>query len=350
MRAPPDVPILHVILPGDIDDPASPSGGNGYDRRICAGLTAAGWSVREHAVAGDWPRPSPAARAALADVLAGTPDGALVLVDGLVASVVPDVLAAHRRRLRLVALVHLPRDDDTEARALATVTAVVATSAWTRDALLRRYALPAERVHVAPPGVDPAPPAPGSATGSALLCVAAVARHKGHDVLVEALTTVTDRHWTLTCVGPLHREPEFVHRLRERITAGRLGDRIRLTGPLVGDRLHAAYAAADLLVHPSRGETYGMVVTEALARGVPVLATAVGGLPDALGRTAAGDRPGLLVPPDDPTALATALRRWLDDAALREQLRHAAVRRRDTLADWDSTVARITTALKEASA
>ncbi|MEG3636803.1 glycosyltransferase family 4 protein [Micromonospora palythoicola] len=350
MRAPPDVPILHVILPGDIDDPASPSGGNGYDRRICAGLTAAGWSVREHAVAGDWPRPSPAARAALADVLAGTPDGALVLVDGLVASVVPDVLAAHRGRLRLVALVHLPRDDDTEASALASVTAVVATSAWTRDALLRRYALPAERVHVAPPGVDPAPPAAGSATGSALLCVAAVARHKGHDVLVEALATVADRRWTLTCVGPLHREPEYVHRLRERITAGRLGDRIRLAGPLVGDRLHAAYAAADLLVHPSRGETYGMVVTEALARGVPVLATAVGGLPDALGRTATGDRPGLLVPPDDPTALATAVRRWLDDAALREQLRHAAVQRRDTLADWGSTVARIITALKEASA
>ncbi|GIJ20793.1 glycosyl transferase [Micromonospora lutea] len=341
---------LHVILPGDIDDPASPSGGNGYDRRICAGLAAAGWSVREHAVPGDWPRPAPVARAALARVLAGLPDGALVLVDGLVASVVPDELAAHSGRLRLVALVHLPRDDDAEAGALAAVTAVVATSSWTRDALLRRYALPAERVHVAPPGVDPAAPASGSGTGSALLCVAAVARHKGHDVLVEALSAVTDRPWRLTCVGPLHREPEFVDRLRERITAGRLGDRIRLTGPLAGDQLDAAYAAADLLVHPSRGETYGMVVTEALARGVPVLASAVGGLPDTLGRTAAGDRPGLLVPPEDPAALATALRRWLDDAALREQLRHAALRRRDTLADWNSTVAQITTALKEASA
>ncbi|MFD1084294.1 glycosyltransferase family 4 protein [Micromonospora andamanensis] len=350
MRAPPDVPTLHVILPGDIDDPASPSGGNGYDRRICAGLAAAGWSVREHGVSGDWPRPSPAARAALARVLAGLPDGALVLVDGLVASVVPDVLAAHAGRLRLVALVHLPREDDEEARALAAVTAVVATSTWTRDALLRRYALPAERVHVAPPGVDPAPLVPGTASGSALLCVAAVARHKGHDVLVESLTSLADRSWTLTCVGPLHREPEFVDRLRERITVGRLGDRIRLAGPLAGDRLAAAYAAADLLVHPSRGETYGMVVTEALARGVPVLATAVGGLPDTLGRTTAGDRPGLLVPPDDPTALATALRRWLDDVALREQLRHAAALRRDTLTDWNGTVAQITTALKEASA
>ncbi len=48
---------LHVVLPNDIDDPAAPSGGNVYDRRICDGLAAAGWSVREHAVRGAWPHP-----------------------------------------------------------------------------------------------------------------------------------------------------------------------------------------------------------------------------------------------------------------------------------------------------
>ncbi|MFV2100930.1 glycosyltransferase family 4 protein [Micromonospora sp. LOL_024] len=343
------MPILHVVLPGDIDDPASPSGGNGYDRRICAGLADAGWSVRERAVPGAWPDPTPAERAAVAHLLAGLPDAALILIDGLVASVVPDALAAHARRLRLVALVHLPRDDASEARALAAATAVVATSTWTRDALVRRYALPAHRVHVAAPGVDPAAPAPGSPAGSALLCVAAVAAHKGHDVLVEALAAVADRSCTLTCVGPLHREPEFVDRLRDRIAVHRLGDRVRFTGPRTGAGLDAAYAAADLLVHPSRGETYGMVVTEALARGVPVLATAVGGLPDTLGHTATGERPGLLVPPDDPSALGAALGRWLDDAALREDLRRAARHRRAALHDWTSTVALITMALKEAS-
>ncbi len=344
------MPTLHVILPGDIDDPVSPSGGNGYDRRICTGLAVAGWPVREHAVPGAWPRPSPAEHTALAGVLSGLPDGALVLVDGLVASVVPDALAANARRLRLVALVHLPRDDDTEARALAAVTTVIATSDWTRAQLLRRYALPADRVHVAAPGVDPAPSVSGSPAGSALLCVAAVATHKGHDVLAEALAAVADRTWTLTCVGPLHREPAFVDRLRERIAAHRLGDRVRLTGPLAGDRLAAAYAAADLLVHPSRGETYGMVVTEALARGIPVLASAVGGLPDALGHAAPGERPGLLVPPGDQEALATALRHWLDDPALRDRLRRAAHQRRATLDDWTTTTDRITTALKEAMA
>jgi glycosyltransferase involved in cell wall biosynthesis len=98
---------------------------------------------------------------------------------------------------------------------------------------------------------------------------------------------------------------------------------------------------ADLLVLPSRGETYGMVVTEALARGVPVLATAAGGLPEALGRTPAGGVPGLLVPPDDSPALAGALRAWLGDPGLRHTLRAAARARRATLTPWSRTVATV---------
>ena len=57
---------VHVVLPGDIDDPATPSGGNFYDRRICAGLGERGWSVHEHPVPGAWPHPDPADRATLA--------------------------------------------------------------------------------------------------------------------------------------------------------------------------------------------------------------------------------------------------------------------------------------------
>ena len=73
-----------------------------------------------------------------------------------------------------------------------------------------------------------------------------------------------------------------------------------------------------MLVLASHAETYGMVVTEALARGLPVITTAVGGLPEALGQTRDGRRPGLLVPPGDSGALAAALRRWLTDAELRQ--------------------------------
>ncbi|OLB81765.1 MAG: glycosyl transferase [Actinobacteria bacterium 13_2_20CM_2_71_6] len=336
---------LHVVLPGDIDDPATPSGGNTYDRRICAGLAASGWSVREHAVRGAWPRPSGTERADLARVLAAVPDDAVVLLDGLVASAVPDVLVPQSRRLRLVVLVHMPLGDDAEGAALAAARAIVTTSAWSRWRLLDRYPLPADRVHVATPGVDPASLAPGSDAGTGLLCVAAVAPHKGHDLLAEALAKVADLPWNCMCVGSLGRDPGFVDQLRRQVRGYGLADRVHLVGPRTGDQLAAAYAAADLLVLASRGETYGMVVTEALARGIPVLATAANGLPEALGRAPDGSLPGMLVEPDDPAALAGALRRWLGDTDLRQQLRCSARGRRATLSGWTVTAELVSTVL-----
>ncbi|MEV1287411.1 glycosyltransferase family 4 protein [Micromonospora sp. NPDC049679] len=342
--------VVHVVLPNDIDDPATPSGGNTYDRRICQGLAAAGWSVREHAVRGAWPAPDATERADLTRVLSAIPDNAVVLLDGLIASAVPDVLAPQARRLRLVVLVHMPLGDDAEGAALAAAVAVVTTSEWTRRRLLDLYGLPADRVHVATPGVDRAPLAPGSDTGSELLCVAAVTPHKGHDVLTEALAAVGDMPWTCVCVGALTRDPGFVDLLRRQTHGYGLADRVRLVGPRTGDELAAAYAAADLLVLASRGETYGMVVTEALARGIPVLATAANGLPEALGHAPDGSRPGILVEPDDPPALAGALRRWLSDTDLRQQLRRSAHGRRTTLRDWTVTAASMAEVLKGAVA
>jgi glycosyltransferase involved in cell wall biosynthesis len=99
--------------------------------------------------------------------------------------------------------------------------------------------------------------------------------------------------------------------------------------------LDAAYAGADLLVLASRAETYGMVVTEALARGVPVVAADVGGVPEALGEDPA--RPGVLVPPGDPVALGAAVRAWLLDGDLRDRLRRAARARRASLRGWAAT-------------
>ena len=80
-----------------------------------------------------------------------------------------------------------------------------------------------------------------------------------------------------------------------------------------------------------------MVVTEALARGLPVVASEVGGVPEALGHGADDIRPGLLVPPDDPAALRDALRAWLEDADLRRRLRRAARERRASLSRWSTT-------------
>jgi len=395
---------LFVVLPGNVDDPATPSGGNRYDRAVCDRL-ARSREVHEIAVNGDWPRPSTIARAAVAGALDGLPDGSTVLLDGLVACGIPEVLEPTADRLRLVVLVHLPLGDETglspaeaaeltarERRTLHAAAAVVVTSDGAARRVIELHALPPAKVHVAVPGVDPAPLAPGSATGPesdtasgsatglesatasgstaddatahsataddataddataddatadsaaardgrpgpALLCVAAVSPRKGQDVLVEALRTVEDLDWSCTCVGSTARG----------VPAG--PGRVRFAGPRTGADLDAAYAAADLLVLPSRAETYGMVVTEALARGIPVLGTRVDGVPEALGAAPDGTVPGTLVPPGDPAALAAAIRAWLTDADLRRRWRAAARARRDTLPGWDDTAGRLAAVL-----
>jgi glycosyltransferase involved in cell wall biosynthesis len=339
---------VHVVVPEGIDDPARPSGGNAYDRRVCRELAARGWAVHEHPIAGAWPRADPAGRAALARAVRRIPDGAVVLLDGLIASAAPEALVAQAHRLREVVLVHMPlghRPPDGEAAAvrarerevLAAAAAVVTTSAWARRRLDELYALPADRVHVAEPGVDAAGLAPGTAAGDALLCVAAVTPDKGHDVLLDALATTTDLSWRCACVGSLDRDPAFADRVQRAARKQGLGERVRFPGPRTGPELERAYAGADLLVLASRAETYGMVVTEALARGLPVLAAEVGGVTEALGHAQDSTRPGLLVAPGDPAALGAALRAWLGDAELRGRLRRAARERRASLRGWAAT-------------
>jgi glycosyltransferase involved in cell wall biosynthesis len=354
------VTAVHVVVPDGIDDPARPSGGNAYDRHVCRGLTSIGWSVQEHAVPGCWPRPDAASFAALAGVVSRIPDDAVVLVDGLVASTAPEVLVAQAQRLRLVVLVHMPlghrpadeRADEARMReraVLSVAAAVVTTSAWTRRRLLELYPLNADRVTVAEPAVDAADLAIGTAAGGALLCVAAVTFDKGHDLLLDALAATADLSWHCVCVGSLDRDPAFVEGLRGRSLESGLGDRVCFAGSRTGADLDRSYAAADLMVLASRAETYGMVVTEALARGLPVVAAEVGGLPEALGHGANGIRPGLLVEPDDPAALGAALRAWLGDAELRGRLRTAARERRESLSRWSTTTSVLAGVLAGAS-
>ncbi|GHD92072.1 glycosyltransferase family 4 protein [Streptomyces naganishii] len=341
---------VHFVLPGGVDDPATPSGGNAYDRRVSLDLPGFGWQVRAHAVDGTWPRPDARARAELARVLRELPDGSVVLLDGLVACGVPEAVVPETQRLRLAVLVHLPLGDETglepavaaeldarERQVLRAVPAVVATSDWAVRRLVAHHGLAPERVHVAAPGADIAPLAPGTDGVSRLLCVAAVTPRKGQHRLVEALATVTDLPWTCVCVGGLTQDPGYVAQLRALIGKHGLQDRFHLAGPRSGADLDAAYATADLMVLASYAETYGMAVTEALARGIPVLATDVGGVPEAVGRAPDGGVPGILVPPEDPAALAAELRGWFGEADVRRRLKAAARGRRAALDGWATT-------------
>jgi len=346
---------VHVVVPEGFDDPGRPSGGNIYDRRVCAGLAEAGWEVLVATVAAAWPVPDSGARADLARIVSAIPDGETVLVDGLIASPAAAQLLPHAGRIRMTVLLHMPLAtavdthhdagaERSERSVLRAAAGVVVTSEWTRRQVLTRYAIPACRVHVARPGVDRVA-APARPVRGHLICVGVLGRHKGQDLLVEALADLADRDWHCVLAGSLDRDPDFVEQLQTRITRLGYDHRVRLSGVLIGAALSHAYATADLLVAPSRSETYGMTVTEALAHGLPVIAAAVGGLPEALGSTADGTRPGQLIPPGDPAALAAALADWLDDERHRHRLRAAAQQRRSTLRGWEQTTQEIANAL-----
>jgi glycosyltransferase involved in cell wall biosynthesis len=347
----------YFVVPDGIDDPARPSGGNTYDRHLRRELGAHGWTAHERPVASFWDRPDAASFAALEELLRQIPDGAVVLLDGLIASTAPEVLVPQASRLRLVVLVHMPlghrpADDDARRReraVLEAASATVTTSTWARRRLIELYDLPADRVHIAEPGAPTAEPARGTGAGAALLCVGAVSFEKGHDVLLEALESIAALAWHCTCVGSLDRDPAFVESLRRRSLDRGPGERVSFPGPRTGADLGRSYASADLLVHASRAETYGLVVTEALAHGLPVIAADVGGLPEALGEGAGGIRPGLLVAPEDPAALGDALSAWLGDAELRARLRRAATERRESLPSWSTTASKVGRVLAEAS-
>src|SRR5262249_36948723 len=160
---------------------------------------------------------------------------------------------------------------------------------------------------------DEAPLAPGSHDGGPvqLLCVATLTPRKGYDLLIDALGALKVLSWKLTCVGSLTRGADTVAALREQIGRTALEDRVTLAGELTGDALEAAFQSADLFVLPTRHEGYGMVIAEALARGIPVISTRTGAIPELLGGEA-----GMLVPPDDGSAFRDALARVLREPAL----------------------------------
>ncbi|PWC40319.1 glycosyltransferase family 4 protein [Azospirillum sp. TSO35-2] len=196
--------------------------------------------------------------------------------------------------------------------------AVVANSEGLAD-LARRFA-PDQPVAIIPNGVDtqrftPRDGAADPADGLSLLFVGRVVRQKGLDVLFEALASLPPAGLagvTLRIVGDGPARPEL------EAQAQRLGlsERVRFLGWLGRDDLPATYRAADAFVFPSRDEGMPNVVLEAMAAGLPVVATRIAGNRDLVvdGET------GLMLDTDDVPALAATIARLAGDAPLRRRL------------------------------
>lgn len=340
--------VVYFAIPGDL---ATVTGGYAYDRRMIEALRAAGRVVEVVSLPGSYPCPSATDLDVARAAMAALPDDALVLVDGLAFGAMPGIAAVERGRLRLVALVHHPlaletglstpeaeRLRQSETEALAHSRRVVTTSPATARALRAGFGVPAERLVAVLPGVDRGRAGDPPVGDPVILCIATITPRKGHDVLVEALVRVADRPWTCRLVGDDARAPETAARLRRQIASAGLDPRIVQTG-VVPD-IAAEYTGASIFALASRFEGYGMVFTEALAHGLPIVACAAGAVPDVVPPEA-----GLLVAPDDPRAFAEALGRLLDDPALRRRLAEGARAAGEALPDWPSAAIELARAL-----
>jgi glycosyltransferase involved in cell wall biosynthesis len=341
-----------LLLPGSLE---ARTGGTLYNRRVVEGVRHLGWPVVVHELDESFPQPTPEALTEAAQVLDALPDASIVLIDSLALGAMPSMVERAAARLTVVALMHLPLAADpardarsagafaaAEGRALLAARRVVVTGAATRD-LLARYALPSGSVVLIEPGTDPAPLAHGSEDGRVhLLTVATVNAGKGHALLLRALAALPRDGWRLTCAGSLTRDADTAARVQRAARDLGLEAQVRFAGDLETPGIQACYDAADVFVLPTLGETYGMAVAEALARGLPVVSTRTGAIPALV-----GDEAGLLVDVGDEAALREALRRVIGDAGLRARLAAGARVVRGRLPTWEDTSGRMVDLLRE---
>jgi glycosyltransferase involved in cell wall biosynthesis len=284
----------------------------------------------------------------------------VTVVDSLLACGAPDELeAAAAAGNRVWILLHMPLPDhpERERRALQAAAGVICTSGSAAADIRARHGL--DGLRVALPGTAPAPLAAGSlSTGVPhLIAVAALLPNKDQSLLLDALARLTDVPWTASLIGSNTADPAYAAQLRTSVERPGLAGRVRIPGELRGSALDAEWDAADLSLLISRAETYGLVVIESLARGIPVVVREGTGAVEALAAGTlpgppAPDFPGLDSPPEspapglpgaavglrtDPAPLADLLRRWLDDPGLRDRWREAAAAARGRLPGWDTT-------------
>lgn len=340
------------VHPGPLD---TPTGGYAYDRRVIAELQASGLEIAPLSLDGAFPTPTGAEVDAALARLAATPPDTILLGDGLAFGALPaDRLQGLGRPL--VALVHHPLALETglspelaehlfqsEKAVLNAADAVITVSPETGRTLVARYGVDPERLTLALPGTEPMARVPADGEPPRLIAVGSLTPRKGYDILFDALDRIADLDFTLAIAGAAHLDPPTAEMVAARATAAPRGN-IRLLGQLDRADLDAAYGEADIFVHPSLYEGYGMVLAEAMRRGLPMVCTTGG----AAGETVP-DGAGLKVPPGDAVAFAEALRSLIADPARRRAFADAAFAAGQQLPSWADTAATIGRVLAKTS-
>jgi glycosyltransferase involved in cell wall biosynthesis len=340
-------------IPGDL---GLPTGGYVYARRVLERFPLANVRLQPLGLPASFPD------ASLEDIgettrrLGALPADTVILFDGLAYGAMP-TSAITGLKQPIVALVHHPVGLEAglsatrqrqlitlETAALALSRRVLVTSATTMRTLVSDFAVPAHKITVAEPGTERATRARGTASPPQLLAVGSIVPRKAYDLLVRALAPLAALDWQLTIIGATDRSPAAVAALGRAVSETGLDARITMAGPLAPAELAHHYDRADLFVMASLYEGYGMVLAEAMARGLPIVCTSGGAAAETVPDTAA-----IKVAPGNVAALTAALRRVLQDGALRLRLADASWAAGQALPSWHDTAGIIAAVITETS-
>jgi glycosyltransferase involved in cell wall biosynthesis len=348
---------LIFVYPGDLD---SPTGGYAYDRRIIAGLKSLGWEIELIGLGEGYPFPSPAEAEQAKEQLQRLTPGVPIVIDGLALGALPSLAAVIAERHPLIALVHHPLAFEfglsdsqiallkqSETQALHHAVKVIANSPATARDLNRHYGVPLNKIDVVLPGTnrsvhqrERSQITNGNRDAVRLLSVGSIIPRKGFPDLIEALVPLTDLPWSLSIAGDTTRHPSAYEDLMADINRFHLEGRVKVLGAVSNEELESLYSQADVFVLASLFEGYGMVYAEAMAHGLPIIATRGGAIPDTVPSEA-----GLLVRPGDVPALTLALKKVIEDAPYRARLSSGALRAATQQPTWDQAVQQFAVAL-----
>lgn len=329
-------------IPGDKD---RRTGGFIYEATVLRVLNEIGYATRHLVLPDSFPDPTPQDMAITLDALRAVPSRQPVILDGLVFGAI-DPAGLATVRAPVIAMIHHPLAFETglsaeraaflqanEAAALRHVAHVIVPSPHTAEILIRHYAVERDNITIASPGFAKPVLAPAPRDPPLILSVGLLAARKGHDVLIAALERIQDLRWQAEIVGASH-DAACALALKAQVRSAGLSARVRFSGEISGEALENRYNAATVFALATRYEGYGMVLSEAMHYGLPVVSCAVGAVPQTVGGA------GILVPADDPVAFANALRALLTDPVKLAHYGAAARRHAAALPSWEDTARR----------